>query len=191
MQIFIMHIGHPGNVDVRYTVSRRRHISEIFGHLPNSAPEKEFFAEGSALYEEFPSGEFNCWGVPSRAEPAFVKTQIGDLVLIVPSVGVHREAGVKYLGQVKALCPFKCDIASQILWPATPNDRLFPFIFFFDTEVGHRGWFEFLEDLGISERWHPRGYYRRLNSERFNRWGGPAGYLDFLRSKCGFKTSIP
>jgi hypothetical protein len=41
-------------------------------------------------------------------------------------------------------CPFECYEASRILWPDTPYERLYPYLYFFDTEVGFRGWFEFL-----------------------------------------------
>jgi hypothetical protein len=75
-----------------------------------------------------------------------------------------------------------------VLWPniEDPN-KLYPFLFFFDTEIGFRSWFEFLNDLGYDEKFNPRGYYLRLEASRFDRWGGIEGYLQFLRSQCGFK----
>lgn len=187
MQAFIMHVGHPGNIDIKYTVTRRRRMDEIFSALSKDAPEKDFFSATGQLSQLFPSGDFHCWGVPSRAEPAFEKTEIGDLILMIPSIGIHQDAGVKQIGIVKAKCPFRCNEASHILWPDTPDDRLFPWIFFFDTEIGDRPWFEFLNDVDIKENWDPRGWYKRLNSKRFLKWGGVSGYVDFLRSKCGFR----
>lgn len=182
-----MHVGHPGNIDLRYTVTRRRTFSEIIDALPPDAPELQFFEHDMLLRRAFPEGDFNCWGVPSKAEPSFEKTQIGDLVLFVPSIGIHRDAGVHQIGVVNAKCPIRAFHASRVLWPETPNERLFPWLFFFNTEVGVRGWFEFLEDVDIKPNWDPRGWYRPIGRGRFRRWGGPEGYLGFLRNECGFK----
>jgi len=187
MRIFLMHIGHPGHVDVDYTVTRRRSIQEVLENLPPEAPERKYFQLDPELHAAFPDGTFNCWGVPQRAQPAFAKTEVGDLVLVVPWIGIH-DGGIHQIGIVRAKCPVQCYDASRILWPDTPHDRLFPYVFFFNTEVGFRSWFEFLRDTGISERWHPRGWYRGIDSERFRRWGGPVGYLKFLREECGFKA---
>jgi hypothetical protein len=186
MQVFLMHIGHPGHVDVQYTVTRRRSFDEVLEYLPPDAPETNYFRSDPELHAAFPDGTFNCWGVPSRAEPSFLKTEIGDLVLIVPWIGVHG-GGIQQIGLVRAKCPIRCYAASRILWPDTPKDRLFPFIFFFNSEIGFRSWFTFLDDLGIAENWHPRGWYRQIKSSRFVKRGGPDGYLRFLRDKCGFK----
>jgi len=186
VQTFIMHVGHPGHIDVDYTVTRRRSTQELVDALPVEAPEREYFLSDATLHRAFPSSEFHCWGVPSRAEPAFRRTRIGDLVLIVPWIGIHG-GGVHQLGIVKARCPHRALAASQILWPDTPYDRLYPWLFFFDTEAGYRPWFEFLEDLGYAPNWHPRGWYRRIADWRFDRWNGPEGYLQFLRSNCGFR----
>jgi|SRR5208282_853055 len=119
-------------------------------------------------------------------ERRFEETEIGDLVLFVPLIGIHN-GGVQQIGIVKAKCPFESYKASRILWPDTPDQRLFPYLFFFDTEVGFRGWFEFLEDIGFSERWNPRGYYRKILSRHFDRWGGPEGYLRVLRTQHGHR----
>ncbi len=185
MQVFIMHVGYPGNIDIEYTVTKTRNIQELIKKLPQNAPERKYFENDQVLHTAFPEGNFNCWGVPNRAEPSFQKTGIGDLVLIVPSIGLH-EGGVHQIGIIKAICPIKCYEASRILWPHTPYDRLFPFIFFFDTEVGYRGWFELLNDLDIKENWNPKGWYRKIAMNRFYRWNGPFGYLSFLRKNCGF-----
>jgi hypothetical protein len=185
MDVFIMHIGYPGLVDVKYTVSRRRSIQELLTGLPPNAPELDYFQNDHTLHTAFPNGQFNCWGVPGRAKPSFVQTQIGDLVLIVPQIGLHG-GGVEYIGIVKSKCPLECYEASRILWPDTPNERLYPWLFFFDTEAGYRGWYEFLEDLGIQETWNPRGWYKRLASHRFDKWGGPEGYLQLLRTRYHF-----
>jgi hypothetical protein len=185
MQAFIMHVGHPGNVDIAYTVTKRRSIAEMLDKLPQDTAEREFFESDTTLHAAFPDGWFNCWGIPSRAEPRFHETRLGDLVLIIPQIGIH-DGGVHQIGIIKAKAPLRCYHASRILWPKTPDQRLFPYVFFFETEVGYRGWFEFLEDLGYDPGWDPRGWYRRIADHRFTHWGGPEGYLSFLRTECGF-----
>ena len=186
MQVFIMHVGHPGNVDIPYTVTRRRNISEILATLKPNAPERKWFEKDPQFHAAFPDGAFHCWGIPRRAEPRFRETQIGDLVLIIPTIGVHN-GGIHQLGIVETKCPVECYEASHILWPRTPNARPFPYVFFFHTEAGYRGWVDFLDDMAISANWNPKGYYRRLTPRRFMKWGGPEGYLHFLRGDCGFK----
>ena len=188
MQAFLMHVGHPGNVDIKYTVTQRRTVQELMDHLPPEAPERAFFEADPLFLAAFPAQDFNCWGVPSRAEPSFEKTDIGDLVLIAPSVG--SEGGITQIGIVKAKCPSRCYEASRILWPDTPYDRLFPLIFFFDTEVGFRSWYQFAADMGYQEDWNPHGWYRHIASSRFEKWGGSAEYLAFLREQYGF-TPMP
>jgi hypothetical protein len=62
MNVFIMHIGNPGHVDVKYTVTKRRHFAEILDKLPANAPERQYFESDEELHEAFPDGSFNCWG---------------------------------------------------------------------------------------------------------------------------------
>lgn len=177
-----MHVGNPGNVDIQYTVTRNRNVDQVADQLPDGTEEEQYFESDPVLHEAFPDGEFNCWGVPERAEPSFNRTDIGDLVLFIPTLN----EGIRQIGVVSAKCPFRCTDASRILWPDTPHDRLFPFIFFFDTKVGHRGWYDFLDDVGYESNWDPRGWYRPVASHRFSDWGGPEGYLEFLRDECDF-----
>ncbi len=185
MQVFLMHVGSPGNIDIKYTVTRKRTRAEMLQKLAAGSDEERFFRNDPDLLNGFPNGKFNCWGIPSRAEARIKDTQIGDLVLFFPTIG-HNGA-LQQIGVVKAKCDFECWQSSRILWPDTPDQRLFPYLFFFDTEVGFREWFAFLDDIGYSHEFDPRGFYRRIASQRFHRWGGPGGYLDFLRRQVGFK----
>lgn len=187
MQVFIMHVGHPGHVDIKYTVTRSRSIEEVLAKLPPMAPERSYFESDPDLHRAFPSGRFNCWGVPSRAAPSFNRTRVGDVVLFAPWIGVHK-GGIHQLGVIKAKCPVHCLAASRVLWPDTPEARLFPLIFFFDSEVGFRGWFEFLEDVGYKSNWNPHGWYRRIDPSRFEPHGGAVGYVRTLRKHHGFAT---
>ena len=76
--------------------------------------------------------------------------QIGDVVLIAPTIGVHG-GGIHQFGVVKAICPTECYFASQLLWPKTPREKLFPWVFFFDSEIGIRAWYSFLKDISYAE----------------------------------------
>jgi hypothetical protein len=187
MEVFLQHVGQMNVRHIEDTVTHRRSVRELLQRLPASAPEREFFERNQQFKEAFPNGHFNCWACPSRAEARFQETHIGDLVLIVPTLGNH-DSGIHYLGIVKAKCPMRAYEASRILWPDSGDpDHLYPFLFFFDTEIGFQDWFEFLEDLSYDKNFNPRGYYLRLKPDRFEKWNGPEGYLRFLREKCGFK----
>ncbi|BBD61958.1 hypothetical protein NIES2109_47950 [Nostoc sp. HK-01] len=180
-----MHVGQSNTIDLEYTVSRTRSIQEILDFLPDDAPEKSFFAS-KELYSCFPNGMFNCWGVPIKAQPSFAKTKVGDLVVFAPEIG--NQGGIDYFGFVKSVCPVSCYAASRILWPETPNERLFPWLFFFDTESGHVPWPTFLEQVQYAHNWNPRGWYRRIDIHKFKVWGGGQGYAQHLRSNFGFAT---
>jgi len=175
---FLMHVGGNNTIDLSYTVSRKRTIDELLTTLSKDSPERVFF-DSEEFQSAFPSGEFNCWGIPERAEPSFRKTEIGDIVLFFPEIGAN--GSMEYVGVVKSTCPFRCHQASRILWPATPNERLFPWLFFFDTETVYVAWDRFLDDVGYKPNWNPRGWYRRIGSDRFASWGGEVGYLANIR----------
>lgn len=127
MKVFIMHVGHPGNIDLDYTVTKKRSLEEMQTKLPAKAPEKQYFETNNKLHKVFPDGKFNCWGVPSSAAPSFYKTEPGDLVLFIPTIGIH-DGGIHQLGIVQEKCPIDSYHASQILWPNTPHERLFPLL---------------------------------------------------------------
>src|SRR5713101_3879063 len=113
--------------------------------LPPGSKEELFFRSDPAFRKGFPKGEFNCWGLPPKALPRMKETQIGDLVLFFPTAG--QNGALEYLGIVKAKCDFECWDASSNLWPRTPHQKPYPFIFFFDTEAGNRYWPDFLDDV--------------------------------------------
>ncbi|MEG4281385.1 DUF3883 domain-containing protein [Microcoleus sp. MON1_C1] len=183
MDVFLMHVGQSNTIDLGYTVSRTFCIQEVVNLLPDDAPEKSFFAS-EELRSCFPNGMFNCWGVPVKAKPSFEKTKVGDLVAFAPEIGEH--GGIDYFGFVKSVCPVSCHAASRILWPETPNARFFPWLFFFDTELGHVPWATFLEQVQYAPNWNPRGWYRRIDAKKFKVWGGGQGYAQHLRSNFGF-----
>jgi hypothetical protein len=185
---FIMHAATQGTPKLGYTVTRRRRIKELIDALPEGSLEHDYFANDPTLHRAFPGGDFNCWGVSSGAKTSFDQTDIGDLVLFIGRITAG--AMIHQIGIVKAKCPVHCFTASRILWPGAPEGRLYPLLFFFDTEVGSRRWDDFLVDIGCPT-FDPRGWYRRIKAERFSAHGGPAGYLRFLREECGFKQLDP
>ncbi len=180
MNGFIMHIGAANAIDIDYTIKRQRTTREVLSALPNDAPERGFFESDGPFLRAFPDGRFHCWGVPPKALPAHATTEIGDPVFFAPHIGVH-DGGITHVGVVRAICRVNAWHASRILWPATPERRLFPWLFFFESESGFRPWYSFLDDLGYGHRWNPRGWYRRIDEEHFRAYGGVRGYLDFIR----------
>lgn len=188
MEVFLQHVGKNNIQHIEDTVTNQRSVRELLGQLSNSAPERNFFISDQNFTNAFPNGNFNCWACPIRAERRFIETNVGDLVLILPSLGDY-DSGIHYLGIVKAKCSIRAFEASKILWPLNENiDHIFPYLFFFDTEMGFRSWHDFLTDLRYDSNFNPRGYYLRIKSERFERWGGEEGYHRFLQEKGNFRS---
>jgi len=189
LQVFIMHVGSSNAIDLSFTVDKRRSIDELVSELPTNAPELSFF-ESTALRTTFPDGSFNCWGVPPKAQPSFEKTNVGDIVLFIPNI-IGENGGVHFIGVIKATCSIRAYSASRILWPDTPNDRLFPWLFFFDTEIGFLKWDQFLKDIGYASNWNPQGWYRKIADSKFDEWGGANSYYNRLQTHYGFKPITP
>jgi hypothetical protein len=89
LRAFLMHVGHPGHVDIPFTVTRRRTAAEILDGLRADAPARSFFESDADFLNAFPDGRFHCWGIPPKAKSAFEETRIGDLILFAPWIGVH------------------------------------------------------------------------------------------------------
>ena len=185
MNSFLMHIGATNAIDVDYTVKRQRTVKEVLDELPSNAPEREFFESDGPFKRAFPDGRFHCWGIPPKAYPAHKITEIGDPVYFIPHIGLHG-GGVTHIGVVRAICRVEAWHASRILWPDTPEQRLFPWLFFFEAETGFRPWYEFLDDLGYGHRFNPRGWYRRIDEEHFLSHGGQREFLSHIRQKGHF-----
>ncbi|MGB1277508.1 MAG: HNH endonuclease, partial [Nannocystaceae bacterium] len=139
------------------------------------------------MRDTFPTGVFNCWGVPELAADRFRETAIGDVVFFVPKLSV----GVVAFGVVKLACPITCHRASAVLWPDAPDDRRFPHVFFFDSEIGALSWKTFLDNLRYKPNWNPRGFYRYLKRSHFTEWGGVAPYVGYLQREPGFVPLSP
>jgi len=185
MNGFIMHVGAKNVVDIDWTINRQRTVREVLEQLPSDAPERSFFESDGPFLRAFPDGRYHCWGVPPKARPAHERTEIGDLVLFAPHIGIHG-GGIAHIGIVSAICRVAAWPASRVLWPKTPEKRLFPWLFFFEAETGFRSWHDFLTDMHYGARWNPRGWYRRIDDEHFTAYGGVRGYLDFIRREGQF-----
>ena len=165
-----MHIGYENKIDIGYTITHRVSFEEIVSKL-QPGPERDFFINDEQLHAAFPQGKFNCWGVPFDAHPAFIETEIGDAVFFAPWIG-NQGGHIGCLCIIKAICEMELRQASHIFWPETPNNREFPYVFFFDTEIGNLDWYKFLNDLKINRGWHPQGWYRKILPRHFNEFGG-------------------
>lgn len=187
MKLHIGHIGAPGNLDVRFTISQQQSIDQTIGgliaRLPSAAPELDWF-RSLAARRVFPTGRFNCWGVPEGGRRWFRQLGVGDATLIMPTGGTHGE--IEFLGIVKAICPVDAWHTSKLLWPETPYRKSYPLLFFFDTEAGSRRFSDFLDDVGWSQNLDLHGLFRAVAAVRLARWDGAEGYVDFLRERCGF-----
>jgi len=175
MNIYYHHIGEKGaNEDFPKTIYSQRPISLIKDAIPESHSMKEAWI--LRLEDEFPSGYFNCWGVPSGAQSVIRTMAEGDAVLFVESV--HWPIGmIPAFGQIKAFFREELPSLSNELW----GDPRYPYVFFFDTERLDLSWFEFLEHVGYKENFNPRGMFYRVQDERLDGFGGASGYLNYLR----------
>jgi hypothetical protein len=181
--VFLMHAATKGTPNLRYTVTKRRSIRELVRALPKDSDEREYFQTSTALLNAFPDHRFNCWGVQRQAKTSFGRTEVGDLILFVGQL--NQDAAILQLGIVKVKCPIECPTASRILWPEAEPNKSYPLLFFFTSEIGHYPWTHFTADVGLTG-YNPRGWYMQIGNERFASFGGPSGYLRYLRQVGGF-----
>ena len=176
MNIFFHHVGEKGaKEDFPKTVFSSKGISII-----NESPKaiKDSNREVVPLITKiFPSGEFNCWGIPSGAEKVFKKINLDDVFLLVESV--HWPTGIiPAMGEVKFIFYEPQPELSRLLW----GDEHFPFIFLFKTEKINLSWFQFMKDISYSENFDPRGHVYRVSDGRFSTFGGPRSYVNHIRT---------
>jgi len=97
----------------------------VGSNVPVSHPNRDELLD--ELRQKFPTGLFNCWGVPAGAKSVIRQLTAGDFVLLVHSATEY--------GQVPVLCH------AQVFWPHELRDLSFalwgnnkyPYIFFFRT----------------------------------------------------------
>lgn len=183
MNSFLAHVGEGNSIDLEYTLGQRRSILDIARKLPRG-PERSFFESGE-LQQAFPDGTFNVWGVPLGARMPYERTVLGDVVFFAPSVS--RDGGcVSYFGTVKTIPRLEFPRASRVLWPES-GVEVYPYLFFFDAEMGMISWFEFMCDICYAPEWNPKGWYIRLQRPAYRGSHDPLDYLDHLRTAHGFR----
>jgi predicted restriction endonuclease len=167
MNLFFHHVGRIGaKQDFPKTIFKRLQLDKLIvdGLISDIALREK-------LKEKFPSGEFNCWGVPAGASSVIGNLQEGDYVFLVESSRVD--------GTVPVLCPVKIfwryelrDL-SEYLW----QDSKYPYIFFFDTVDIDLMWPQFLENLDYKSNFSPRGNFYKISADRLSKFGGVNEYV--------------
>jgi hypothetical protein len=183
MKLYYHHVGQEGSAkDFPKTVFSRIPISLVLDSVPTNHPYRgDLIAE---LQNRFPSGSFNCWGVPSGAKIVLSNLQVGDVVLLVQST--HMTGSIPALCEVKVFLPIEFRALSMALW----GEEKYPYIFFFDTEELDFLWIKFIEDIGYSSNFDPRGKFYSVGDDRLARFNGAPGYVKYLRaSRAKIKTA--
>ena len=171
MQIFIHNVGKQGaDDDFPKTVFKEIGIDYIEKYLPE-AEKNEII---STLWELFPDGACNVWGVPSGATNEINKLQIGDAVLLMRTISNDGE--IPALAIVKAVWKEKMLGLSNALW----GSNKFPYIFFFKTKRINLTWTEFKNHVGYSPDYKIPGWFTRIRPERLETFGDGGGYIETL-----------
>lgn len=177
MNIFFHHVGQDGaNRDFPRTVFNKLYLHQLIADSVISDPELI-----KSIKEVFPSGSFNCWGVPSGAGSVIRNLRGGDYVFLVESSRI--DGAVPVLCPVKIFPKFELGKLSEHLW----QDAKFSYIFFFDTVTIDLMWIQFLEDMEYKENFSPRGNFYKVDGKRFDKFGGPSAYVsNILRVYSGY-----
>lgn len=176
MKLFFHHVGQIGSAeDFPKTIYGSRLISEVESSISDVNPEKYPLIQ--SLMGNFPSGRFNCWGVPEGAKSVIRNLSKGDCVLLVQSARI--DGMVPILCKVKVFHPVKLNELSKQLW----GDDKYPFIFFFDTLEISLTWIEFREHMGYMERFDPRGNIYKVDENRLSSYGSVPKYIEFIENK--------
>jgi hypothetical protein len=183
MKLFYHHVGQQGaDEDFSKTVFARKPISLVEESVPEQEPLKQPLL--SELRLQFPSGDFNCWGVPAGAQHVVNALEVGDVVLLVESA--HETGIIPALCEVKVFFPYQFPTLSNALWGA----HKYPYIFFFETERLDLPWREFLKLLGYKENFNPRGKFYSIADERLAALGGSGGFVSRLRREYSGLQSL-
>lgn len=174
MKLFYHHVGILGaKEDFKKTIFTEVSISVVEKNVDEKNPNKQAMLE--ALKTNFPSGKFNCWGVPSGANNVINNLNDSDAVLLVESTSNE--------GRVPVLCKVVCfwkDEFSQLSKALWGNDK-FPYIFFFRTEKLNLTWGELLSHLGYKPNFDPRGKFYSVADSKLNSFGDAEKYVKYLR----------
>lgn len=173
MRLYFHHVGQQGaERDFPKTVWSKVPLSTVERHLSASVTNRDEIIQ--TLTELFPSGGFNCWGVPAGAKSVIKNLRPGDAVLLVETT-----AGA---GSVPALCIVKAfwSIAMPQLSEALWGEAKFPYVFFFDTIKIDLTWSEFSGDMDYAPNFRPSGNFYSVRDDRTEEFDGPSGYAGYL-----------
>ncbi|MEP0859029.1 HNH endonuclease [Trichocoleus sp. DQ-U1] len=173
MELFFHDVGLKGATrDFPKTVFSQVPISLVGQSVPNNEQYKAALLE--ELQSKFPSGRFNCWGVPSGANSVIKTLKVGDAMLLIKTTGGAGE--IPALGIVKVFQKHQMHELSIALW----GEAKFPYIFFFDTELISLTWQVFKSHVGYDSKFRPSGNVYRVRSDRLEQVNGVEGYLSSL-----------
>jgi 5-methylcytosine-specific restriction protein A len=170
MELFFHDVGLKGATrDFPKTVFNKIPVSLVEQIVPNTEKYKHELLE--ELKDKFPSGYFNCWGVPSGASSVIRTLDVNDAMLLIKTTGNSGEIPV--LAIIKVFHKYQMYELSIALW----GEGRFPYIFFFETKLISLTWHKFKEDMGYASKFRPSGNVYRVRSDRLEKFNGVEGYL--------------
>lgn len=175
MKLFYHHVGQLGSSDFAKTVFKEIPIALVEANIPDNNPQKKEILK--TLHEKYPSGFFNCWGVPEGANFVIQNLEVGDCVFLVESVRINGR--VPALCRVEAFWKIPLRGLSQALWE---SDK-FPFIFFFRTDEINMLWADFQDSLGYKKNFDPRGKFYSVASERLTNYSSVEEYIRSMHAR--------
>lgn len=182
MRFFYHHVAKTGIPDLHKTVFKQVHVS-LLEDVGDAHVQQVLLPQ---IKELFPTGYFNCWGVPDGAEKIIrgrKHLQAADCVLLLTSPNLPNS--MPALCEVKLFDATPVSLLSQALW----GDQGFPFIFFFDTERLSLDWQSFKKDVGYDDRYRPQGRFEPIGDDTLANVGGPVAYLQMLRNQYAISTN--
>ena len=171
MKLYYHHVGQEGSLDFDKTVFKELDLSILNDALDPTIRDETI----SKMKRLFPTGLFNCWGVPELAHIVIKNLAAGDYVLLVRSTRIDGD--VPALCYVKYFLPGQQPQLSEVLW----GKNKYPYIFFFDTERLDLPWIDLLDHLGYAQNFDPRGKFYSVADNRLNKYDGIENYIHYLR----------
>lgn len=180
MKLYYHHVGQEGSKDFDKTV-----FSDINISILNNIEDEDIRnAARTNIARLFPTGRFNCWGVPPGAKPVIRNLAVGDYVLLIQEA---RVTGViPALCHVKFYLPSEQPALSQALW----GNNDYPYIFFFDTEHLDLSWVDFIDQVNYKPNYNPRGQFLSVADEKLAAFGGVEGYVTYIRSNFSKEPAL-
>jgi 5-methylcytosine-specific restriction protein A len=93
VRLFFHHVGQKGaDEDFKKMVYKDINIEAVESNVPPSHPLRDELLH--ELGVQFPTGLFNCWGVPAGAKSVIRQLTAGDLVLLVRSATEYGDVPI-------------------------------------------------------------------------------------------------